>query len=248
MTRRVLCALLAALALWLAGSTAVMGQGTAGASAVLRDAGSKLVGTALFTEVPGGVRVAARVQGLAPGGHGIHLHAVGQCDGPDFASAGAHVNPTNAQHGLLNPNGPHAGDLPQLSVGPTGAATYSAMATMISLGTDARSLFDADRSSLVIHAGPDDQRTDPVGNSGARIACGIIVRGAVAVPSIAVPSGGLPATGDGSRSPNSGTSAGPGHGALPVGAALGLVILGLILPANIAAIRSHRRAARSAAS
>jgi Cu-Zn family superoxide dismutase len=223
------------------------------ASAVLRDASSKLVGTALFTEGAEGVRVTLRVQGLPPGGHGLHIHAVGQCDGPDFTSAGPHFNPTNAQHGLQNPAGPHAGDLPQLTVGPTGSTVYSAVAASISLGTETDSIFDADRSALVIHAAPDDQRTDPAGNAGARTACGIIVRGAVALPDIPAAIGGLPATGDGTMGPPGGTTAGtgvasdpdPGEESFPAGTVVGLALLAVAPFANAAARRMRRHPARS---
>jgi Cu-Zn family superoxide dismutase len=108
--------------------------------------------------------------------HGIHFHAVGRCDPPDFMSAGDHFNPTNRQHGQRNPQGPHAGDLPNLTVEANGTATYQATNALVTLGPGANSLLDADGSALVIHADPDDDVTDPAGNSGGRIACAVIAR------------------------------------------------------------------------
>ena len=107
------------------------------------------------------------MQGLAPGDHGLHLHAVGRCDGPAFATAGAHWNPASRQHGHLNPDGAHAGDLPNLTVSANGHGAINFLAT-------GGSLADGDGTSLVVHAGPDDYRTDPSGNSGDRIACAVL--------------------------------------------------------------------------
>ncbi len=105
-------------------------------------------------------------RGLPPGVHGIHLHDVGLCEGPSFDSAGPHWNPTTAQHGRENPQGPHLGDLPNITVGADGLASASFAAQ--------EGLVDANGFALVIHADPDDNRTDPSGNSGARIACAAI--------------------------------------------------------------------------
>jgi Cu-Zn family superoxide dismutase len=101
---------------------------------------------------------------------------VGKCDGPDFASAGGHFNPQSRQHGALNPQGPHAGDLPNITIGTDGKGRLESTTELISLLGGASVVFDADGSAIVIHAAPDDFRTDPTGNSGARIACGVIVR------------------------------------------------------------------------
>lgn len=147
------------------------------AAADLKDASGASVGTATMTE-SGGVRLDVRVQNLPPGVHGIHLHAVGQCAGPDFMSAGGHFNPANKQHGLRNPQGAHAGDLPNLTVAADGTGSLQATASMVTLGAGDMSLFDADGSALVIHVNPDDDVTDPTGNSGGRIACGVIARSA----------------------------------------------------------------------
>jgi Cu-Zn family superoxide dismutase len=99
---------------------------------------------------------------------------VGKCDAPDFTSAGPHFNPTGKQHGALNPQGSHAGDLPNLNVGPDGTGRLETATEQITLGPGATSLWDADGSALVVHAAPDDFTTDPTGNAGGRIACGIL--------------------------------------------------------------------------
>jgi Cu-Zn family superoxide dismutase len=115
-----------------------------------------------------------QVEGLAPGRHGIHLHAIGQCVGPAFASAGGHHNPLGVQHGLDNPAGAHAGDLPNLEVNVAGRGHLDAVSHHAALSDGPVSLLDADGSAIVIHASEDDQVTNPTGNSGARIACGVI--------------------------------------------------------------------------
>ncbi|HEX7980055.1 MAG TPA: superoxide dismutase family protein [Gemmatimonadaceae bacterium] len=148
------------------------------ASATLVDANGRDLGTVQFAErSPGVVVLTGMLHDLPPGSHGIHLHAVGQCDGANaFASAGAHFNPGARKHGLDSPEGPHAGDLPMVVVGADGRATLNMSTNRVTLGEGPTSLFDADGSSLVLHAAPDDQRTDPSGNSGARIACGVVKR------------------------------------------------------------------------
>ncbi len=108
------------------------------------------------------------VKGLPPGVHGVHIHTIGQCVGPDFASAGGHWNPSNHQHGKDNPVGAHAGDLPNIIVGKNGRSRLK-----IWFDGDLRALMDQDGAALVIHANPDDYKTDPSGASGARIACGV---------------------------------------------------------------------------
>ena len=108
------------------------------------------------------------VSALAPGLHGLHLHAVGRCDAPDFASAGPHWNPTGRKHGSENPEGAHLGDLPNVTVGANGQASLTFAVP--------EGLVDGDGAALVIHASPDDYKTDPSGNSGARIACAAFTR------------------------------------------------------------------------
>jgi Cu-Zn family superoxide dismutase len=144
------------------------------ATAELRDAGHRVVGQATLTEVSGGVRIVLEASGLRPGAKGVHLHAVGTCEPPAFASAGDHLNPQNKQHGLLNPSGPHAGDLPNITIEADGKGRLETFTERVSLGPGSASLFDADGTALVIHAAPDDFKTDPSGNSGPRIACGIV--------------------------------------------------------------------------
>ena len=150
------------------------------ARAVLLDTLGREVGTVTLTEVPDvpGVTYAVEIaHGASPGQHGIHFHTVGSCVGlGGFASAGAHFNPSNKLHGLLNPAGPHAGDLEAITVDFQGEATFVATTTRVRLTPGQTSLLDADGSAVVLHARPDDQRTDPSGDSGARIACGVLNR------------------------------------------------------------------------
>jgi Cu-Zn family superoxide dismutase len=160
-------ALLAAAILW-AQSTPMT------AHAALTDASGKSVGTATITEAAGGVKITATLSGLPPGTHGIHIHAVGKCEAPSFMTAGGHFNPDSKQHGMKNPNGAHAGDLPNFDVAADGSATVNALAAHVTLGEGANSLFHEGGTALVIHASADDYMTDPSGNSGARIACGVI--------------------------------------------------------------------------
>lgn len=140
-----------------------------GASAVLRMADGTEVGRAVATEANGGVRVMVDASKLPAGVHGVHVHTTGRCDGPDFTTAGGHWNPTTMKHGTQNPMGPHAGDMPNLTAGADGRGTVS---VTLPAGTMA-GLMDADGAAFIIHAGPDDMKTDPAGNSGGRIACGV---------------------------------------------------------------------------
>jgi Cu-Zn family superoxide dismutase len=132
------------------------------------------IGQASFTEDAAGVlHVNVHVKDLAPGLHGIHLHAVAACS-PDFAAAGGHHNPLARQHGLDNPLGSHAGDLPNLEVNPAGVGRLVTTTDRATLSPGATTLFDVDGAAIVIHAAADDQLTNPTGNSGARVACGVI--------------------------------------------------------------------------
>jgi Cu-Zn family superoxide dismutase len=150
--------------------------GTNTATAELRNARGQVVGTARFTEVSGGVRILLEAKGLAPGPKGVHVHEVGTCAAPDFTSAGGHFNPEGKKHGLENSDGPHAGDLPNITIGPDGTGRLESMNDRIALAAGPKSVFDADGSTLVVHANPDDFRSDPAGNAGPRLACGVINR------------------------------------------------------------------------
>ena len=141
----------------------------------LLDASGKTVGTARVWDMGDGIHVEANLSALkAAGTHGIHLHMIGQCTAPDFTSAGGHWNPTGAMHGSENPQGAHKGDLPNITVDAQGAAKLSVHISGVKLREGPNALLDADGAALVLHAAADDYRTDPSGNSGARIACGVL--------------------------------------------------------------------------
>jgi len=155
------------------------------AGATISDSAGRTIGTArLWQEAAGLVHVDVDVTctgvsctPLAPGDHGIHFHSVGSCvsaSSPVFSSAGGHFNPLGKQHGLSNPAGPHAGDAPNLVIASDGRGHASFTTDRISLTTGATDVFDADGTAVVIHAGPDDQTSQPAGNSGARVACGVL--------------------------------------------------------------------------
>ena len=143
--------------------------GGARASAILRTATGADVGTATASEVAGGLRFTVDVKNMPAGTHGAHVHTTGRCDAPDFATAGPHWNPTSMKHGSMNPQGPHEGDLPNLIIGTDGRGTVGVTIP----GATMAGLLDADGAAFVVHAGPDDLMTDPAGNSGGRIACGV---------------------------------------------------------------------------
>jgi Cu-Zn family superoxide dismutase len=145
-----------------------------GAPMALVNSAGQSIGTVRAWQTAGGVSFRISASGLPHGIHGLHVHAVGRCDPPDFASAGGHWNPAGKKHGMNNPAGPHAGDLPNVEVAANGVLT----ATVTLPGATMASLLDADGAALVLHAGPDDYATDPSGNSGARIACAVIQPGA----------------------------------------------------------------------
>lgn len=132
------------------------------------------IGTVRAWQTPGGVSFHVQAAGLPHGIHGLHVHSVGRCDPPDFTTAGGHWNPADKKHGMNNPAGPHAGDLPNVEVAANGVLS----ATVTLPGATMAGLLDADGSALVLHAAADDYKTDPSGNSGARIACAVIQSGA----------------------------------------------------------------------
>lgn len=150
----------------------------AAAYATISDTAGVKRGTAeLWQDVDKIVHVNVQLAGMPPGAHAIHFHATGKCDGSGtspFASAGGHFNPLGRQHGLDNPAGPHAGDAPNFTVAADGTAHVSFTTDRVSLTEGSTSLFDADGTALVIHASADDQISQPAGNAGARIACGVV--------------------------------------------------------------------------
>lgn len=148
------------------------------ARADIKNAEGKSVGTASLRETKDGVVMTVNVKGLPQGLHAVHVHSVGKCEGPAFTSAGPHFNPMNKKHGLKNVAGPHAGDLPDMYVEKNGVGRYEALIDSITLGSGETSIFDADGSTIIIHVTADDNVTDPAGNSGDRIACGVITKAA----------------------------------------------------------------------
>jgi len=146
------------------------------AKADLLDAHGTPVGTATFTDKADGVELELKAFNLPPGLHGFHIHAVGKCEAPDFQTAGPHFNPEGKKHGLDSPQGHHLGDMQNLDIGGGGEGRIKILVHGITLDEGAKSLFHEGGTSLVIHDKPDDEVTDPSGNSGARIACGVITR------------------------------------------------------------------------
>lgn len=174
MNRILTLAACGALAVVLVASVALAQDGTV-AVADLQDAQGNPVGTAEFVEGPDGVAITVDVQGgVEPGVHGIHIHETGNIT-PDFQAAGGHFNPTDAQHGFEDPQGPHAGDLENIVVAEDGTASYQTVNDRVTLAQDAEnSLLDGDGSALIVHSQPDDYMTDPSGSSGDRVAGGVV--------------------------------------------------------------------------
>jgi Cu-Zn family superoxide dismutase len=173
MKLRIMAAALAlgAMLIWGCGEAAVPT-----AKATLVNTQGQKVGEATLTETAQGVKIDLRVENLPPGVHAFHIHDKADCTSHDFMSAAGHFNPFGKQHGLKNPQGPHAGDLPNLTVGPDGRATVSVVASLVTLKEGKNSLFQPGGTSLVIHEKADDDVSDPAGNAGPRIACGPITK------------------------------------------------------------------------
>jgi Cu-Zn family superoxide dismutase len=143
----------------------------------IKNVEGKTVGTADLRQTKGGVVIVLRLTALPPGLHAVHIHSVGKCEAPAFASAGAHFNPLNMKHGLKSADGPHAGDLPDLYVNKDGVGRYEVfLVESVTLRAGKLSVFEPDGKAIVIHASSDDNITDPSGNSGDRIACGVITK------------------------------------------------------------------------
>lgn len=144
----------------------------------MKDPAGKTIGWAVIKGGSQGVTITLTLDHVTPGEHAVHFHSVPKCEGPDFKSAGPHFNPDSKQHGLQNPDGHHAGDMDNFNVDAKGKANVKLFNKDVNLGadSDSHSLFSNGGTAIVVHAKADDMRTDPSGNSGDRISCGVIAR------------------------------------------------------------------------
>jgi len=164
-------------ALVLAAGAFAAGAGAQGMAHIdVKDASGKSVGMAMISPASGGgVSIAVDFKGLPPGVHALHFHQTAKCEAP-FTSAGGHFNPGGKKHGLENPDGPHAGDMPNFTVAADGTAKTTIVNSKVTLGEGANSVYANGGTALMIHAGADDMKSDPAGNAGDRIACGLVVK------------------------------------------------------------------------
>ena len=162
------CALLLATAIQAPDAKTTLG------TAQLRNGEGEMVGLATFSEGDDGVTIIVHFYNMPPGVHALHIHAAGSCESPGFKTAKGHFNPFGREHGMKNPEGAHAGDLPNITVGQDGTGAAVVKAPLVTLGEGKNSLFRDGGTALMVHQGPDDYATDPAGAAGPRIACGII--------------------------------------------------------------------------
>ena len=217
----------------LADDPSYSGTAVKSVTATLVGTSGNAIGTVqLHQDASGVVLVRVDAAGLPAGAHGMHIHAVGRCEGPAFTSAGGHFNPGAHQHGLNNPAGPHEGDLTQISPSFTGTGTITTTTSRVSLTGGPNLIGDADGSALVIHASADDQLTDPTGNSGGRIACAVLAAPLAVAPSptLTAPAPGAPSQAP--RPPATGTGVAR-SAANTSGLAYGLIALALISAAAV---------------